>query len=291
MKWNRLVSFIYTRIRAIGVDDEPEPDEWELLQRPVGTLDNQAVVNAVWRIEGLIVLAWSLSWLELPPYDQLVDPSNTHKALVLVDAEQAKEMIAQATLRTQDDIAALNKHLLAFHWRVRNHRLRPTPMDLVAFSQNCWFGSFDIGKFRVIDGDLAIGANPIGKASPEERSVCGSIAQERHLAINWLRGYSQIYVDERRSPTRATTQGLQCNSTGTSGQQFSLRIEAYEFPDEELGPTEDNPADEFDTGRFLIVSVAFSDAGRQWHASRPIMETSELQRLIDWLESLSIARS
>jgi hypothetical protein len=194
-KMEQARKFHLARIRAIGVDDEPEPDEWELLQRPVGTLDDQAVINAVWRIEGLIVLAWSLGWLDLPAYDELVVPTAVADALILVDDDQAKEMIARATLRTREEIAALNEHLLAFHWRMRNYRLRPTAMDFVAFSQNCWFGSFDISKFRVLDGDLAIGANPIGKASPDELSICGSIAQERHLAINWLRGYSQIYSE------------------------------------------------------------------------------------------------
>ena len=71
------------------------------------------------------------------------------------------------------------------------------------------------------------------------------------------------------------------------GQIFGLQITDYEFPDEELGPTEDNPADEFDTGRFLVVSVTFCDAGREWRASGPIMTTTELQRLVDWLESLA----
>ena len=29
---------------------------------------------------------------------------------------------------------------------------------------------------------------------------------------------------------------------------FTLNVDRYEFPDEELDPTEDNPADEFDAG-------------------------------------------
>lgn len=60
----------------------------------------------------------------------------------------------------------------------------------------------------------------------------------------------------------------------------------YEFPDEELGPTEDNPADEFQMGRFLIIEATFSDSGRVWHATGPIMDTNELGRLIDWLDAI-----
>ena len=64
---------------------------------------------------------------------------------------------------------------------------------------------------------------------------------------------------------------------------FSLIVERYEFPDEELGPTEDNPADEFETGRFLVVSHAICNADGEWNVCGPTMTTSELQRFVDWL--------
>jgi hypothetical protein len=69
------------------------------------------------------------------------------------------------------------------------------------------------------------------------------------------------------------------------GRYFSLTIERYEFPEEELGPN-DNPAEDFDTARFLIVSHTFRDANGQWNACGPTMTTSELQRFIYWLDSI-----
>ena len=66
-------------------------------------------------------------------------------------------------------------------------------------------------------------------------------------------------------------------------RSFSMIVERYEFPEEELGPTEDNPADEFETGRFLIVSHAIRNADGDWNARGPTMTTNELQRLVDWL--------
>ena len=72
-----------------------------------------------------------------------------------------------------------------------------------------------------------------------------------------------------------------------NGNLFTLTVERYEFPDEELGPTEDNPVDEdFDTGRFLIVSHAFGNADGQWHGEFPTMDTEEFSRFIDWLDSI-----
>ena len=64
---------------------------------------------------------------------------------------------------------------------------------------------------------------------------------------------------------------------------FSLTVERYEFPDEELGPTEYNPADEFETGRFLVVSHGIRNADGEWNTRGPTMTTNELQRFVDWL--------
>jgi hypothetical protein len=88
----------------------------------------------------------------------------------------------------------MQTHLLMLHWRLRDFlHLRPQRMDFAAFSKECWFGSFDIGAFRLIDNDLAIGAAPIDEAGPDELSKVSSLAMERHLAINWLHGYSEVY--------------------------------------------------------------------------------------------------
>ena len=74
-----------------------------------------------------------------------------------------------------------------------------------------------------------------------------------------------------------------------SGNLFTLTVERYEFPDEELGPTEDNPADEdFDTGRFLVVSHEIGNADGQWHGEFPTMDTDEFSRFIDWLDSIRL---
>ena len=70
------------------------------------------------------------------------------------------------------------------------------------------------------------------------------------------------------------------------GRFFSLLVEEYEFPDEELGPTEDNPAEDFETDRFLIVSHSFRNSDGEWRARGPTMTNVELQRFSDWLEAI-----
>ena len=186
---------IITWIEDAGVSDELEPDEWKVLQRPVGTLDQRAFVDSMWRIEGLAVLAWALRLHPLPPYDELVVPLELYKSIGLFDAEAGKQLLAVPNLRSPEELASMQEHLLAFHWRMRDFSLRPQAMNFVDFSRSCWFGSFDIEQFRVIDGDLAIGQSAISEAAEEAIQRAQSIAMERHLAINWLAGQSEIYSE------------------------------------------------------------------------------------------------
>jgi hypothetical protein len=76
------------------------------------------------------------------------------------------------------------------------------------------------------------------------------------------------------------------NITAKDGTSFSLHVERYEFPDEDLIPNEDNPADDFDTGRMLVVRFSANHTERSWNASGPEMDTTELARLADWLDSV-----
>src|SRR4029077_8937359 len=55
----------------LALEEELESKELKLLQQSVGNLDQQATVDAVWRLEGLGVLAWALNQFEVPAYDAL----------------------------------------------------------------------------------------------------------------------------------------------------------------------------------------------------------------------------
>lgn len=182
-------------IDAAGIADELEPEEWKVLQRPVGSLDPRSMTNATWRLEGLAILLWALGRHTPPPYDELVVPGELFDAAHLGDEVAAREFIPEAKLRPAEEIRALATHLLMVHWRLRDFSLRPAPMDFVAFSKKSWIGEFDLTPFRIEKNDLALRGRPIAEADPEVLSTCQSSAMERHLAINWLSGYSRIYSD------------------------------------------------------------------------------------------------
>src|SRR5262249_19666341 len=103
--------------RDVGIEDELEPDEQEVLQRPPGKLDEQMQINSGWRLEGLVVLAWALGRFELPPHDQLVSMDPLWRSLGLFEAD-AGALLANPTLRPDEEIGALRDRLFALHWRL-----------------------------------------------------------------------------------------------------------------------------------------------------------------------------
>ncbi len=77
-----------------------------------------------------------------------------------------------------------------------------------------------------------------------------------------------------------------------NGNLCTLTVDGYELPDEELGPTKDNPADkDFDTGRFLFVSHSFANKDGNWTGRFPTMDTTGLSRLVDWLEAIRLGQT
>ena len=179
-------------VKNVGLGDELEPEESKVLQRPLNRLEHQDTVNATWRLEGLAVLAWALNWFELPPHDQVASPGELLPAVGILNVDRAKALVAEPALRS-NQIARMRHRLLAIHWRLVNFRLKPEAMDFAEFARTAWFGPLDITDCRLIDNDLAIGDKPIASADPQIVRATASIATERHLAINWLSGYSRIY--------------------------------------------------------------------------------------------------
>jgi hypothetical protein len=182
----------------LGVEDEFEPAERAVVRSTPGTLTEQQFVDAMWRIEGLAVLAWALKKAALPRYDALADIDSVWGCLGFLKPEESKQLLASAELRPAGELDAYRKQALGFHWRLRDYIVNPKVMDFRAFVADCWFGSFDVSIFELVDGDLAFRGARIDRLKAAVRSTALSIARERHHAINWLcsgpETYSQTHV-------------------------------------------------------------------------------------------------
>jgi hypothetical protein len=181
--------------RDSGAEAEMEPHEREVLLAPLGALPRQAHVDAVWRLEGLAVLAWALGRFELPPHDRVVDADALWTSMGVLHAETTREVLAGPALRPREEIATLRNRLFALHWRLRDHSIRPRAMDFANFAETCWFGPLDLGGLTLVDGDLGLNGVRIDRAPRELLSTATSIARERHVAANWLWEGPALYSD------------------------------------------------------------------------------------------------
>jgi hypothetical protein len=182
-------------VGEIGIGDELEPAERAVLDAPPGALDPQTHASSTWRLEGLAVLAWALGRFDLPRYDEQVEPNPLWESLGLLGVEEARALMASATLRPREEIGALRGRLFAVHWRLRDYSIRPQAMDFAEFARTCWFGPLDITGLALADGDVALQGERLDRADPEALTGTSSIAHERHLALNWLCEGPALYSD------------------------------------------------------------------------------------------------
>jgi hypothetical protein len=102
---------------------ELEPEERQFLETPPGQASDQAMINALWRAEGLGVLAWALGRFEMPPYDEMTDPDAAQGAVGFIRPAEAIDLSESAVLRPDPEIGRLSTHLTIVHWRLRQFRI------------------------------------------------------------------------------------------------------------------------------------------------------------------------
>jgi hypothetical protein len=87
-------------VEGAGFGDELEPDEWQVLQLPLGAIPEQDAVNACWRLEGLGVLAWALNRFGALPHDRVVVPAELLTSMGILDVEAARSLLNNPKLRS-----------------------------------------------------------------------------------------------------------------------------------------------------------------------------------------------
>jgi Domain of unknown function (DUF4272) len=182
-------------LKGVGAASALEGPERAFLNSAAGRVEEKVVTAASWRREGLAVLAWALEQFELPAYDSpVVPPDAAHLSVGFQDPQIARELLARGELRPRAEVDQLAAQLTVVSWRLQQFAIMPGPMDLVAHlgkvssSSDIW-----LKGLRIMDGDLAIGAQPLDQASAEAVQLCRSIAIERQIAAYWLQGDDPAY--------------------------------------------------------------------------------------------------
>ncbi len=177
-------------IELSGIRTELEPAERALIDSAVGAAHARQVIDATWRSEGLLVLAWALGAVALPSHEEPCDFAAVASAVGFLADDPTT---ISGELRADEELDRIRRRHLALHWRVREHRLNVRPVDLVKLSQSSFLGGFDLFGVAVVERDLAVGGQAITRADPDRLRSVTSIALERHHASNWLRGDDPIY--------------------------------------------------------------------------------------------------
>lgn len=173
-----------------GSWDEAEQQEQALLLTPVRRWTRQQAIDALWRYEGLAVLAWWLGLHPLPPWDRQVEPGPLVGSL-RPHADAVATLLASPT--DPEDLELLAMQLLTAHWRLVELRLRPTHIDLTAAVRDAWFGPLTTEGLQLAEGDLAVGGEPLSRADEHLVQLALSTVKERRLAVAWLRGENELY--------------------------------------------------------------------------------------------------
>ena len=177
---------------SLGLFEEVETVELELLSTPLGQLESKKAKDAGWKSEGLVVLAWALGCTNLPPGHDQCDPPAIADTLGFL-CERSETPLENPSLRSSEEIEKWADVYLTLHWRLRQQLHHPGPMDFVKFVSDCQWAALRLDSLEIVDKDLAINGIPMNKVDHQIFRGCLSITQERHQAFNWLLGFERLY--------------------------------------------------------------------------------------------------
>jgi len=195
-------------IEKLGLANECEQTELDLIRASLGKADERLAIDAQWREEGLAVLAWALNRFELPPYDQPVKEATagasigfSEERLAALDTSMAEKSIAEAQLRSANEIDRYAVHATLVNWRLRSYSLSEDPTGVERKGMNFAgylrehpsFKESWLNGLRLKDKDLTIGGVALGDAKPADVEICEGTAVERQIAALWLRGDAAVY--------------------------------------------------------------------------------------------------
>lgn len=170
-----------------------EAAERAVLLAPQGALEEPVRQEAVLRMEGAAILAWALGKYPLPPVDVHAEPFKVGDALGFL-WEGAADHLRYAKLRGPSELNAYHGLAQAVATRLQESETRPVRSDFAASIAPAWLRT--LGLYRnspLIEGDLALGGQPLHLADLEVRRTLAAVAEERARAAAWLVGARERY--------------------------------------------------------------------------------------------------
>jgi hypothetical protein len=165
--------------------------ERSLMEKPLGTWEEQEAADGEWRKDSAVVLLWALGQGgELLPYDKEADD------LALPPFDDARKFINGAKLRSSEEIEKGRQAAELWLRRARTTQLQmehvdpPKGMTFETIIGITAEGAEHSGYFKAVGKDFPAHGKPYSQLSEDEWETMRSIATERLYAFNWLCGYS-----------------------------------------------------------------------------------------------------
>lgn len=183
-------------LSASGLWEDTSPSEREIFERPPSEISDRQRINTSWRAEAAHCLAWALRLVDdIPDYDTQTDPKIV---MPLIPTTDLASHSRSAPLRDRSEIDRARDIAELWHWRSRTRQLqeegyapRPGQPSLDAIVREVAPRMVADGMLpSVIDGDFPVLGRAYRELSPNEWATAGSIAMERHFALNWLCGFA-----------------------------------------------------------------------------------------------------
>lgn len=186
----KLAQQSYQWLLTLGLESDFSDWERTIFDTPFGQLSDRDQINASWRSESVVVMAWALGQCDLPGFAEQCDPAETANCLGFL---QPIELTASNApkLRSRDVLQEYNEFIYNVHWRIRHFSFERKAHDFESLANKAWGKPIlRHGLTLAEDKDISLNGISLSKTSESEWRPFASITQERHQASNWLIGYA-----------------------------------------------------------------------------------------------------
>lgn len=179
------------------------PDERDVLDTPVGSLEPDDTAAATWSIEEAVALAWALELIPtMPPYDQPAEPQAVLDAIPALWA-RTTEFRSSARLRSEETIAQAREQAElwfdradTYWWQLAAAEAGEAAIggadiaaDLDQELAETAAAAFNAGLIsKPVGGDFPTAHGPYRDLLPNQVEELEAIAFHRSAALNWVCG-------------------------------------------------------------------------------------------------------
>jgi Domain of unknown function (DUF4272) len=173
-------------------------DEAALLDSPPGSVAREAISEASWQGEALLVLGWAIGAHDMAPLGTVFDPRP------LLDAvpspwDGTKEWLGDPAIIAESEAAREREVAEIWYWRLTTEALRRTAsaadrQDYEEAIRDVAAEALTAGFLPALrDGDFSMDGSSIKDLSGDDIDVLIAVTGQRLRALNWLCGFGKSW--------------------------------------------------------------------------------------------------